>query len=572
MISEEENQKEKDTFLKDYFPSFTQYLSLEKLEQKIPNYRYLNDELKRLEETSPETTIKHVMGKKKLLISKNAKQLCRDGIPVKHMRTILLKMFNVNFSKEDYENKRKEVLKGREFSEMGDQIPTFCDKSLDEILPFHYLNEQGLEALKEVLWLLNGVLPKIEYAPGLVGLSSILLLFLSKEETYELVRNVMEADLNPGEITNIRWHFRYSMDDNIKLYISVALAIVEISSKDIVQQFQLIEKHGLRRIKLVQEIADKFFIDYINFIGIIKFVPFFLYEGAKGIYRFIYGIVALCHFKIEKKEEDKKIDLKPNEKRMSTLIDRISTREDVVKLPANEVIKLYKEVTNKFEKWGYFFDTITLWDLTHRNNTYTTIKIPSELRKNYRPVEKRMYIPSIFPDSAILPGESLPKLWEKVPPDVKYHDGLQIFSKKINKEADLNTIYNMGEKMEDNSLMLFLIKTKNDEIFGGIMSQAIKFYEDGKYRIPNSAYLFSVQPEINLYQPKDKKHGEIACFEIGAFRFGNGEDGPAITIEKDLNQGWVQKNTIFGNDICLLKDYTNDGEFDIDDFEIYIMQ
>ena len=568
MISEEENQKEKDLFLKDYFPSFTQYLSLEKLEQKIPNYRYLNDELKRLEETSPENTIKHVMGKKKLLISKNAKQLCRDGIPVKHMRTILLKMFNVNFSKEDYENKRKEVLKGREFSEMGDQIPTFCDKSLDEILPFHYLNEQGLEALKEVLWLLNGVLPKIEYAPGLVGLSSILLLFLSKEETYELVRNVMEADLNPGEITNIRWHFRYSMDDNIKLYISVALAIVEISSKDIVQQFQLIEKHGLRRIKLVQEIADKFFIDYINFIGIIKFVPFFLYEGAKGIYRFIYGIVALCHFKIE----DKKIDLKPNEKRMSTLIDRISTREDVVKLPANEVIKLYKEVTNKFEKWGYFFETITLWDLTHRNNTYTTIKIPSELRKNYRSVEKRMYIPSIFPDSAILPGESLPKLWEKVPPDVKYHDGLQIFSKKINKEADLNTIYNMGEKMEDNSLMLFLIKTKNDEIFGGIMSQAIKFYEDGKYRIPNSAYLFSVQPEINLYQPKDKKHGEIACFEIGAFRFGNGEDGPAITIEKDLNQGWVQKNTIFGNDICLLKDYTNDGEFDIDDFEIYIMQ
>lgn len=572
MITPEENSREKATFCNNYLPSFTQYLDIDKLEQKIPNYRYLNDELNKLEQTTTPSVYQHVMSKKKLLLSKNAKQLCRDGIPIKHIRTILLKMFNVSFSKEDYENKRKEVLKGREFSEMGDQVPTFCDKSLSEILPFHYLNDKGLEALKEVLWLLNGVLPKLEYAPGIVGLSSILLLFLSKEETYELVRNVIEADLNPGEITNIRWHFRYTMDDNIKLYISVALAIVEISSKDIVQQFQLIEKHGLRRIKLVQEIADKFFIDYINFIGIIKFVPFFLYEGAKGIYRFIYGIVALCHFKIEKKEEDKKIDLKPNEKRMSTLIDRISTREDVVKLPANEVIKLYKEVTNKFEKWGYFFDTITLWDLTHRNNTYTTIKIPSELRKNYRPVEKRMYIPSIFPDSAILPGESLPKLWEKVPPDVKYHDGLQIFSKKINKEADLNTIYNMGEKMEDNSLMLFLIKTKNDEIFGGIMSQAIKFYEDGKYRIPNSAYLFSVQPEINLYQPKDKKHGEIACFEIGAFRFGNGEDGPAITIEKDLNQGWVQKNTIFGNDICLLKDYTNDGEFDIDDFEIYIMQ
>ena len=571
MISEEENQKEKDLFLKNYFPAFTSYLSLEKLEQKIPSYRYLNDELKRLEEISPESTIKHVMGKKKLLISKNAKQLCRDGIPIKHMRTILLKMFNVSFSKEDYENKKKEVLKGREFSDMGDQVPTFCDKSLSEILPFHYLNDQGLEALKEVLWLLNGVLPKMEYSPGIVGLSSILLLFLSKEETYELVRNLIEADLNPGDLSNIRWHFRYTMDDNIKLYISVALAIVEISKQEIVQQFQLIEKHGLRRIKLVQEMADKFLIDYINFIGIIKFLPFFLYEGAKGIYRFIYGIVALCHFKIEKKEEEKKEE-EDNKREMSTLIDKISTKVEIVKLPQNEVIKLYKEVTNKFEKWGYFMDTVTLWDLTHRNNTYTAIKIPSELRKSYKSNEKRMYIPSIFPDSEILPGVSLPKLWEKVPPDVKYHDGLQIFSKKNNPESDLISVYTVMEKMEDNSLVLFLIKTKNEEIFGGIMSQAIKLYEDGKYRIPNSAYLFTVQPEINLYQPKDKKHGEIACFEAGAFRYGNGDDGPAITIEKELKQGWVQKNSIFGNDICLLKDYSNDGEFDIEDFEIYIMQ
>ena len=104
------------------------------------------------------------------------------------------------------------------------------------------------------------------------------------------------------------------------------------------------------------------------------------------------------------------------------------------------------------------------------------------------------------------------------------------------------------------------------------MNQPIKLYDDGKYRIPTSAYLFTVEPEINLYQPKDKKHGEIACFEAGAFRFGNGDDGPAITIENDLKLGWTQKNTIFGNDINLLKDYKDDGEFEIENFEIYVMQ
>ena len=568
MISDEENKKQKEIFLQKYFPSFTPYLSLEKLEQKIPSYLYLNNELKKLEDTSPEGTIKHVMGKKKLLISKNAKQLCRDGIPVKNIKEILLKMFNVNYSNEDYDNKRKDVLKGREFSEMGDQVPTFCDKSLEEVLPFHYLNDQGLEALKEVLWLLNGVLPKLEYSPGVAGLASILLLFLSKEETYELVRNLIEADLNPGDLANIRWHFRYSLDDNIKLYISISLSILELTKQEIVNQFQQIENYGLKRIKLVQDIVDKFFIDYINFIGIIKFLPFFLYEGAKGIYRFIYGIIALNHFKIEKKEKEEE----KKEGELETVKDKITNKNEVAKIPPEEVVKLYKQLTNKYENWGAFMETITSWELTHRNNSYSDIKMHDQYRKIFPNIEKRIYIPSLFPESKILPGPCLPKLWQKMPPDVKYHDGLQIFSKKSSPEANLNTIYSICEKMEDNSLIMFLIKTKNEEVFGGIMSQAIKLYEDGKYRIPNSAYLFSVQPEINVFHPKDKKHGEIACFEAGSFRFGNGEDGPAITLEKELKEGWVQKNTIFGNDVTLLKDYKDDGGFEIDDIEIYIMQ
>ena len=124
--------------------------------------------------------------------------------------------------KEDYDNKRAEVLKGRQFSELGDQTPTFCDKTLEEVIPFNYLNEEGIKALREVLWLLNGVLPKMEYCPGLVSVASFLLLFLSKEETYELLRNIVEADLNPGDLSNIRWHFRYTLNDNIRLYLSIA--------------------------------------------------------------------------------------------------------------------------------------------------------------------------------------------------------------------------------------------------------------------------------------------------------------------------------------------------------------
>jgi hypothetical protein len=121
-------------------------------------------------------------------------------------------------------------------------------------------------------------------------------------------------------------------------------------------------------------------------------------------------------------------------------------------------------------------------------------------------------------------------------------------------------------------MILFVVKTKGGEIFGGIMDQGIKLYDDGKYRIPISAYLFSAAPEVKVYAPRDRTQSEIVCFEAGALRYGNGEDGPAITLESELKFGWTHKNTVFGNDVCLLKDYSNDGEFEIDNLEIYIMQ
>ena len=573
MITEEENIREKAIFLNTYLPSFTQYLDIEKLEKKVPNYRYLNDELNKLEQTTSPTTYQHVMSKKKLLISKNAKQLCRDGIPLKYIKPVLLKMFNVSFTKEDFDNKTAEVLKGRQFSEIGDQVPTFCDRTIDEVLPFHYLNEEGFKALKEVLWLLNGVIPKLEYCPCLVSIASILLLFISKEETYELLRNVMEADLNPGDLANIRWHFRYYLNENIRLYLSIVNSILENSKQTVVNQFQLIEKYGLPKVKLIQDMTDKFFVDYVNFIGILKFVPFFLYEGVKGLYRYAYGLISMCPFKIvqQAKKEEAKEDESTQIHSMSLLSDQISLKYDFEKRPEAEVLKLYKDVTNKLENWSFFLDNAKEWDLNHRNNTYVTLKIPSKIKELFPRVKKGNYIPSLFTDSKILTKDIIPKLWDIVPVDVKYSDGLLLFDKLSSPQGDLNAIYKICEKMDDNIMILFVIKTKNGEIFGGIMDQVIKLYDDGRFRIPISAYLFSVEPEMKIYAPKDRMHSEIVCFEPGALRYGNGEDGPAITLESDLKVGWTQKNTVFGNDICLLKDYTDDGEFTIDNLEIYMM-
>ena len=482
-------------------------------------------------------------------------------------------MFNVNFTPKDYDNKRAQVLQGRQFSEMGDEIPTFCDRSFEEVLPCHYLNEEGIKALKEILWVLNGVLPKLEYCPCLLSVASILLLFLSKEETYELLRNIIEMDLNPGDLSNIRWHFRFNLMENLRLYSAIVKSIMEISKQTVVNQFQLIDNYGLPKEKLIQDMTDKFFLDYVNFIGIIKFLPFFLYEGVKGIYRFAYGLISLCPFRIVKefKEDERKNSeiLLPS---MSLLSQQLTLEYDYERRPEAEVLELYKDATNKLENWKLFMDTTTDWDLTHRNNNFLSLKVSSQLKEKYPPVKNCKYIPSLFPESKILTKELLPKLWGVIPVDVKFNDGLLVFDKISSPEADLCTLYKICDKLDDIAMMMFIIKTASGEIFGGIMDQIIKLYDDGRYRIPISAYLFSAAPEIKAYAPKDKMRSEIVCFEAGAIRFGNGEDGPAITIDEDLKIGWTQKNTVFGNDICLLKDYSDDGAFLIENLEIYILQ
>ena len=67
MTTAEENAKEKAIFLNKYLPTFTPYLDIEKLEKKIPNYRYLNAELQKIDTATSQSSYQHVMSKKKII-------------------------------------------------------------------------------------------------------------------------------------------------------------------------------------------------------------------------------------------------------------------------------------------------------------------------------------------------------------------------------------------------------------------------------------------------------------------------------------------------------------------------
>ena len=566
----EDDTPYKEKFNEKYLPFFTEYFSQEQMEKKINSYKNFLEELKKVEIISTESAYKHVMTKKILLLSKNAKTLCRSGIQFKHFKNIILKMFNVEYSTEDFENKIKDVLKGRSFSDIDDQCPSFTDKTFEESLPFHYLNEKGIKALKEVVWLLNGVLPKIEYSPTLLSVGSLLLLFLNKEETYEVLRNIVESDQNVAELNKLRWHFRYTVLENIKLDLSIKTCILDLS-KDVGNQLKLVEDMGLPMLDLIQDMVETFFLDYVSFLGIIKFLSFFLLEGIKGIYRLVYAIISLCSLTQEAQVYNRK-DLSKGSGFLETLQNKITVETKVQKRPREEVFKLFKEKSNQIEKFFHLIDIATQWKLTHLNNNYMYQFIPQSIRDNLPKIKNLIYIPAFSPESKIIKRKEIPKLWELIPSDIKFCNGILLFDKEKNPESDLNTVYDIGDKLEDNSKILFLIQTTYDEVFGGIMEQNIKLKDNIKYLIPPASYLITVRPELKVYEPMNKEHDEIVCFEPGAIRYGYGKEGPAITINYDLKEGSTEKNSVFGKDICLIKDYSDEGGFAIKRLEIYLLQ
>lgn len=527
-------EKFKEEFNKTHKTFFSEYFDTSKMEKRIPSYQYLMAELKKLEDVCPEKQWQHVYSKKKTLLSKNAKKLCRDGVPLRYIKPFILKMFNIEFTDTDYSTKSKLVFKGRELSSLGDFVPYFTNKTLDESLPVHFLTDKGVQTLKEIMWLLNSVIPIIEYSPLIIKVTSLLLILFTKEETYEIMRTLLELNLSPPEINKIRWHFRFTYSENLKIGNSITESILNLADDQTKTRFKALDELGCPKEKLVQDLSESFFLDYLNFVGVFRFLPFFLYEGTKSIYRLSYSVIKDTKYSAIKKGKEK----------------------DVL---ANFKAEAYK-LSNLTEE----FETSYKFQLNRNNNKYITQEIANidDLlsRRSY------YFLPYFSPKSEILNDSEIIKLWSLLPLEIKTFDGKLLYSQKTSPNADLDALYEICEPNDKMSEIMIIIQTDKDEVFGGIFSNNIQICIDGNFLNPKSKILFTIKPEVKIYSP-DKDKTKIALFEPGAIRYGIGEDGDAFCIGHDLKSGWSEKNTVFG-EVELVKE---GGEFNIKNMEVYLM-
>lgn len=511
-----------------------EYLNLNELQNNIPSFHYLDKHCSSLESALPEKTFQSLIKDQNSFIQSNAKKLERKGIPPKYMHDFLLTIFDLkNIDKSHYNSNYAIIFKNHDPNNLGDFVPYFSGKeTLEQSLPFHYLNENGINELKIILWMISDTFRNIAFSPIIIKLISIILIFCDKYETFEIMCKIIEQDIHKNEDNEykIRWKLKFTYDDNKKLITSINQCLKELSPKNRNKYYENLNHIFFNLEDLYEDMCFNFFLNYLNFYGIIRLLPFYLIEGVKSFYRLIYAI--------------------ENELYNMEFVDR------------NIVILKIREKCKKIENIPELFNTSYKFKLTRYNNKYISQKIDDNNALNN--TRNDFYLP-VFKGGDLLTDYEIIQLWKVVPFEYKIKNATLIY--QASKDGyNLPNIISMEDKYNKNTNILFLIETQKEDKFGFISSNLI-IHTDNKYQRPSSCALFTIGEKPKIYTPIDSD--EILYVSSKDFIFGNGPNGPAIQLNQDLKEGDSYSGGCFNNP-CLVKD--KDGHFSVKKLEIFKLE
>lgn len=531
-----EDEKYKLKFSEEPWFQNNNLIDIDLIQGHLPSFEYFYQQNDTLEESCTEKVFNHVLSKPNLFISKNAKNLVRAGVPPKYMHDFLLKLFDLTeMNTKNFEAKYEYTFKKHDPKNLDDFVPFFTGfKTFDESLPIHYLNEKGLLTVKEILWMINSTYTNIEFSPIIIQLISFILVFCSREETYEIICKILEQDFNVKETGKIRWRLRFNYNDNVKIITSISECLKEISSISGKEVFDHFHKIHFRPEQLYEDICFGFFYKHFNFYGMLRLLPFFLLEGVKSFYRLMYAIEKVLREEI-KKMEDKK-----------------------------EIIPKIRELLNGFENFNDLFEISYTFNLTRNNNQYD-FQSPPENSKPFSNKRNQYYLPKVTGEANLLTDWEIIHLWELLPYEFTILDMKLIY--RAEKDGyDLKKILALDEIYPKQSNSLFLIETYDDEKFGFAIDHLI-MHSDNKYIKPSIAVLFSIKPKMEIFKPENGSE-EILYFDTKTLIFGNGPNGPAIHLDQKLLEGATYEGTCFKN-ACLIE---GKNHFKIKKIEIFKLE
>ena len=568
---------DKEKFMNKIKLYLSNYLHLDNLLETFPGgFNYLKNKFIYLDVSNPEEEFKAIYNQKNFYKSSKVKEFFRKGIPIKYIGKFIKKLLNLENCKENYDFKFAMVLKDFDTNNIGDYVPYYYGKEknkLSEILPIHYLNEEGIKQLKIIMWLISDLVPKIEYSPFLVKICSILLVIFEKEEAFEAMRTLIDMNYDPRDIYKLRWHFRYSYAENQKLVESITY-FLENQSDNIKELFKIFKKRGLDPLWLINDFVESLFLNFLNFYGILRFICIFLYEGVKALYRISYGILNYIYEKYLEEIKSIKTDLLSKlRKIIFNTFDYNKIFEEAFNLQLSrfnngyikdeygediEELEIPYECSSKYYDLNDDTESI-VQEGKNEEDKENLVKMKSNYISNF-------YLPSIEPKSNILTGKYIFKLWPKLPKKFRNNNLVTIYSLS-RKKVNMKSILELCNKYPKNLSILILIETEQDELFGMILPQTLEDTGEENYIKLEKCYLVNFLPKISIY----KDNNEIICKNMlccnkKGLWFCKETEGDLIFIDGTLEEGKTSKNnTYFGNIIL-----TKKRNFLIKDFEIIV--
>lgn len=530
-----ENEAE-NRFLSNQWVNYTN-TDIQKIKRHLLTVKYFIETQYNLEYYFTEKEYNYLISLTDLLYNQRSKTMIRYGTPCKYIKGLLTSMFidkekikTESDIRDLYKLRFLSVFKNRDPKNYGDFVPYMTNESkLENSLSYHMLNEEGVTNLKELCWLLQSVVPKIEFCPILIKVIALSLIFLSKEESFLCLKSIMINDYNMKDVYMLRFKFRFSFEENKKI-VKAFIESFQSSTKNIGREItDKFNKLCFDFEMLIEDMIFNFFFDYLNFTFLTVFFMCFMREGTKMFFRFIYAI-----FKSLKSDI---IDIDNKDNVISTIKEKCFQLKDI----------------NAFLKLAFSYK------INHYNNKFNDIKIFEQFKNK---INLNYYIPTIDGESNIINDEYIFKLWNIFPINYSTRDAKLIYSSDF-FERNLSKIYEICSNSENSCLnSLVLIETSNNEQFGLLMSTPFD-NKRGTFYSPSYISLLSFKPELKIYERK-KNENVLLCDEDKII-IGLDKIGPSLQIEKDLLIGFSYPSEVFGN----LQSLSKDSIFQIEKIEIY---
>ena len=565
-------------FENEHLPCFSTNTSLSLLTSPPSSIPYFHSQLHHLDSKCTPEEFQHVYNKKNFYESKNAKNLCRHGIPLNYMRPFYHKLFHLANSIDSYYNKYAFTFKHHNPYHLGEYVPYYSGThmtTLNAVLPVHYLNDDGITNMKTILWMINDLIPRIEYCPLIPRIISILLVLLEKEEAYEAIRILLEMNYKPTDMHKLRWHLRFTRTENEKLITTIGTFLS--GQDDMKQLFTFFKTLNFDATLLIKNMVECLFLEYLNFNAILRVFPFFLLEGSKSLFRITYGILKLIEHKIY----------------------AATTKESVV--------DVVKKASFQLKEFDELFEIAFQLPLSRFNNNYVRRvssdtagedyeiatdepleALPGYVTANYR---SDFYLPEVkynhkeISDIILTPQEVV-LLWEQLPPLIKHSDLVLIYSQRI-KKTNLKSIYRLCEKYPYETNIIMVIETEKNEVFGAFLSNML-ISTNEKFITPSQSFLLKIRPRLEIVDIIDNdSSNDTTCNGVEILKcteekimFGKCENGSCvIEINGNVEVGKFSSETSPFGKVKLFEDSESEGSssskgeglFNIKNFELFAL-